>query len=147
MARLLSRTCHSGSGTYMPILVAPTLETCLAHYQSSSFGSFALKLWHSELVLFSVVAECNMCTMNHPFYCLNGRKKKKLVGLYSPCLASQGMVDGLPVMVWPGLAPAAVSRQAARSWERARGSNCSHYRPLYQLILIFRLPRCCEGSG
>ena len=78
MARLLSRTCHSGSGTYMPILVAPTLETCLAHYQSSSFGSFALKLWHSELVLFSVVAECNMCTMNHPFYCLNGRKKKEV---------------------------------------------------------------------
>ena len=75
------------------------------------------------------------------------KKKKKLIGLYSPCPESQGMVDGLPVMVWPGLAPAAVNSQVARSWEGARGSNCSHYTPLYQLIVTFRLPRCCEGSG
>ena len=37
-------------------------------YQSSPFWSFTLELWHSGPVLFSVVAACNTCTMNHLSY-------------------------------------------------------------------------------
>ena len=109
----------------MPILVAPALETHLAH-QSGSFGSLALNLWRSELVLYSVVAGCDMCTMNHPFCYLNGRKEVGWAILTTP--GESRMEDGPPVAVWPRPAPAAGNSQVARSWERARGPSCSHYR-------------------
>ena len=61
-----------------PQLPRPPLRGPPCSYQNGSnqrtFWSFVLDLWHSALVLFSAVAECNMCIIGHLFW-----KNKKLV--------------------------------------------------------------------
>ena len=76
IARLLSRTCLNGSGTSRTILIASaTFERPTFLYQSCPFWSFALDLWYYGLVLFSVVAECNI--YNKSSILLFHMKKKK----------------------------------------------------------------------
>lgn len=58
---LLSRTCLSGSRTLITTwLQCLPLRAPHCSHQNSPFWSFYLDLWHSGLVLFSIVAECNM---------------------------------------------------------------------------------------
>ena len=49
----------------------PPLRDPPCSYQSGPFWSFALDLWYYRLVLFSVVAECKLCTINHLLCCLS----------------------------------------------------------------------------
>ena len=49
----------------------PPLRDPPCSYQSGPFGSFALDLWYYRLVLFSVVAKCKLCTINHLLCCLS----------------------------------------------------------------------------
>ena len=54
----------------------PLLKDPPCSYQNGPFWSFTLDLWFYGLILFSVVAECNVCTVNHLFCHLSWRKKK-----------------------------------------------------------------------
>lgn len=47
------------------------------------FGPSALNLWLSGLVLFSVVATCNPCTINHLFCCVHWWIKNKQINIAS----------------------------------------------------------------
>lgn len=75
---LQSRTCLSGSGTPMAILITSTIfERSTLLISKWSLLVLSPDLWLCGQVFFSVVAECNACTVNHLLCCLNWRKKKR----------------------------------------------------------------------
>lgn len=53
----------------------PPLRHTPCSCQNSPCSHFVLDLWHSGLVVLRV-AEYDICTINHTFYCLNWRIKK-----------------------------------------------------------------------
>ena len=73
--RLQSRICLSGSGTSVAILITSTIfERPTLLISKWSLLVLSLDLWLCGLVFFSVVAEYNICTVNHLLCCLNWRK-------------------------------------------------------------------------